>query len=300
MLVSDIIDDVKQIYGSCSNDELYRRLTDAVHMLSNKGKWDGMIGMMDICVFNQSITLPRDVMTPLKINIDGVPSVPRDKWFEYHLNGPGSQQIAWKNWREIGRFPTYRDLTEPSGITVEPTSSGDENKTITIFGYDEEYIEAREDVSISFTSPVTSQTVWSSITAVIKPKTVGKVKLYASEASTGNGYTVAFYGPTETEPRYIRIEVPENADTIRMQYRRANRDLTGPDDYIPLASRLAVLEAARAVKYMFQDNAAQYEASSQRAYQLLKEDEGAKLVTSPTGPQIVDRSSWVTYQRRRR
>lgn len=144
MIFADIKKDVKEILGMCSDDLIYRRATKAIQTLMNKGNWNPLIGIMDICACSdgRTVALPRDVETPLAVNTNGNPGFFRNKWFEFHLNGPGSDRCNQKDnctwaWDDKGVFPTFMDIIQPSYLTVIAEHKTDLSKKIRIFGKDE-------------------------------------------------------------------------------------------------------------------------------------------------------------------
>lgn len=136
---SELITDLKNALGKCDNPELYRRLTDAVKLASNQIKFaEWSVGQMDICAYDGYITLPADVMTVLAVNSAGYPTIIRDQWFQYHVNGPGS--ASWMPWGytdEIGPVVTYRDPSKAVKLICVVENSLDSNNVeVRVFGYD--------------------------------------------------------------------------------------------------------------------------------------------------------------------
>jgi hypothetical protein len=76
-----------------------------------------LLGVVDICVEGQIVTLPRDIGTVLAANIGGNPAFARSQHHEFHLNGPGSCcgscDFAWV---DQGLQPTLRRLVQPSQL----------------------------------------------------------------------------------------------------------------------------------------------------------------------------------------
>ena len=295
MLVSEVIDDIKDTFGMCANEALYRRLTDAVRMLSNKGGkyWDGLLGYMTVSVDSDTntITLPRDVLTPLEVNFDDYPTFGRDRWFEFHLNGPGGGAALKydKAWDDKGFYPTFRTFTTPSQITAIPDGT-ETGKTITIIGYDTDDREVSETIDINFATPAVTTQVFASVTRVLKDSTDNPVKLYTYVGGSVNTL-IGWYYPDEKEPQYRRIRVSAR-ENVTMLYRRKTLDLTNENDYIPLQNRLAVVQACRAVKYRYENMLQEALIAEQDALNLLEEEQGARNIETPVGPQILNLSSY--------
>lgn len=139
MIVGDIYADSVEVLGRCSQAQIFNRLTEAIALLANKGDWDPLIGYVDICSGTdyRTITLPKDIDTPLAVNIDGRPMFFRNKWFEFHLNGAGSMQETGWTWDDVGQVPIFQDILQPSTLVAIAQLQNDLGTVIQIFGYDQ-------------------------------------------------------------------------------------------------------------------------------------------------------------------
>jgi len=141
MFVSEILDDVIEILGRCDRDKALKRLTDAVKALQDEGDWNANIGVLDIRTFNDgnTITLPREVETPLAVTIDGIPVFGRDEYSRFHLNGDGltdERVVPWV-WDDVGVVPTTMDIKVPGPIIARCDLRSDEGLLARIMGVDE-------------------------------------------------------------------------------------------------------------------------------------------------------------------
>lgn len=304
LTVAEIFDDAKEIFGHCLEPKLFRKITDAVQLLANKGEIDPLVGFVDLCVDGQCITLPREIETVLALNIGGHPSLGRDELFSFHLNGPGD---TWTpcfdyTWVNSGGFPTYRDLPCPGKLVAFLDNSADNGKKIRVFGYDDQNRPLRTKVGNSwedgylvptvfgYALPEEGAPVISRITDIVKDKTVANVRLSSFDNSSSSGTLLGVFEPDETKPRYRRIKINRNCQWVRICFRRRTLDVASVNDRIYLHSRLALVLAMRAVKkYDETDLAAalQFEANATR---LLTERES--VLASPVGSpmQVNDRT----------
>lgn len=223
--VSDIQEAIEAVLGTCSDAEFYSKMNEAVEELANTGLWDPLVGNMDICTDGCQITLPDDVEVPLAINIGGHPADYRNKWFEFHLNGPGSEccgQSAGFNWTDKGDFPTFRDLIKPSTISAFPEQTEALGTVIRVYGYDENekwimspdltgVLQDGFEVSVIFGlgGGLPSTQKIKRITRVSKPVTNGFVKLVGNDSGeTTTGQTLlGLFRPNITDPLFRRITV---------------------------------------------------------------------------------------------
>ena len=252
-----------QVLGSCDTTEVLRRLTDACKRLANKGIFDPQIAEIDICVCNGTVTLPADVGTILAVNVGGRPSLVRDQYFAFHINGPGDEECQpCEMTDELGMVCTIRDPSAPVYLVAELDSSADNNKSIRVFGWDVDgkriwTPNANGEMQDGFLVPtIYGNPTRSSIAPPVnridriqKDVTKGFVKLIAVDQNTLQGHTmIGYYQPNETNPQYRRIKVKAHS-WVRIKYKKANPELTSLTDWIPVNSREALLQFLKAVKF---------------------------------------------------
>lgn len=266
IIVADIYDDVCDIVGRIGREGVFDKITQGIEMLSNKGQWDGngLEGYVDISSIEGVVTLPRYVDYPLTINIGNRPAQIRNRWFEFHLNGPGTECYqSCSSWTDLGDVVALNDLTASQGVVYASDGAGDVGKTIRIFGYDENdkwIIEDGEDgfevtailASLASTDDVSEQKV-KRIERITRGVTAGFCRLTAYDLDALTTTELGYYYPDETEPQYRRIKLPCGTCWIRMRYRKrqlAVRSLTAP---LHLRSRLAILAAVKSIEALFGD-----------------------------------------------
>jgi len=76
-----------------------------------------------------------------------------------------------------------------------------------------------------------------------------------------------------------------------MTYKRANTDITGPDDWIPLWNENALYAAVDAIMQLDLKKYAEYASAKQVFMQLLSEEQDNRNAQSPVGPQVLNFSS---------
>lgn len=276
IIVSEIAEEVRRVLGQCDDQELYARLNEAIHELSAEGNWNPAVGIMDICTSGCDITLPDDVEVPLAINVGGVPAEFRNKWFQYHLNGPGSQCCSSTcsfSWTDQGEFPTFRDPVKPSLVAAYPERAEEAGINIRVYGYDvndkwimsEDCNGTLEDgflvpVMFGMGSGMTTGVKVKRITRVSKPLTNGFVKLVALDPGSHDGGTLlGLFRPSDTNPHFRRITVSgagckdlcgctTTKTWVRMQYSRRNVKINSMDDPIFLHSPTAIKQMVQAIK----------------------------------------------------
>src|SRR5215469_13242955 len=119
IVVSDVIDQVGRVLGTCDPAYTYDVLTRAVELLANKPTktnvlWDPLLIYVDIPVVNgYYLCLPPHIETPIKINLNRSQAFTRNQVVEFRMNGAGSMDPesggSWqgRSWRALQKpWPT--------------------------------------------------------------------------------------------------------------------------------------------------------------------------------------------------
>lgn len=262
--VSECYDEAKKIVGNCSDVRLFRTMSDAVELIANKAELEGYKGWCDICTANNDrcVTLPREIGTVLAVNIGGRPTLGYSQLFNFHLNGPGDCGIScsW-TWQDQGAFhATYRDIITPAKLIAYTESAADDNKRITVFGYDADGHELWHETGgvrrrgtlvptlYGYAIPAADAPAVSRITAVDKEDMAGVLRLSTVDDSGQTGVLLGVYEPDERLPQYRRIKINRSCSWVRVAYKKSHQKITSQWDHLPLLSRRALLLAMRALK----------------------------------------------------
>lgn len=299
---STLLLDVKKVLGTCETPEMYRRLSDAVRLGSNQSKSnDWNIGEMDICVCDCCVTLPADVMTVLAVNSGGSPTLIRDQWFQYHINGSGSGCCAPCGYTdEVGQVVTYKDPSGPVLLVAVVENALDSGKALRVYGWDEDgkriYTEGAGGIledgflvptvfGFSTTNP--NAPAITRIDRIKKDLTNGFIRLVAIDPTDSTVHTqIGYYMPWETNPTYRRIKVQEKS-WVRIKYKRRDIEVRGTGDWINIDNREALLLLLRAVKYRMDgrlEDARNYEIEGMR---LLSNEAEALRPNAISPPQVI-------------
>jgi hypothetical protein len=134
ILVSDVITQVGRVLGTCDDDYVYDVLTRAVELLANKPTktnvmWDPLLIYVDLPIVSGFyVALPEHVEKPIKVNINKQPAFTRNQFFEFSMNGPGSNdpESGWQ-WQDRGYKPLQKPW--PTGGSQFIVNSSDGNDT---------------------------------------------------------------------------------------------------------------------------------------------------------------------------
>lgn len=303
MYVSDVYRDMKRAFEGCDEAEIFRRGTEAVRLMNNTGVLDYNLGEMTLCVCNGCITLPRDVGTVLGINVRGQPTLLQDQWFQYHINGPGSQDCVpcGPNSYEMGQVCTFRDPSEPAYLVAEVTSAADNNKKLRVYAYDtnrNKIFTAGPDGTLQegflvplifgFSQRNPNVPALSSIYRIAKEDTKDYVRLIAINASDGVSQTlIGYYEPNENDPQYRRIKV-QNRTSVRIKYKKRDLEIRSQRDWLNTDNRQAFILACRSVKFSGDDKYDQANAAKAQMTMLINEEAEAMRPAGPRVPQIIN------------
>lgn len=304
MIVKDILSEAKEVLGRCSDEVVFRRITDAVRLANNKGKFDAALGIMDLCVCDGCVTLPADVATVLGVMNAGQPTLLRDQWFEFHANGPGAegQFVPWGYTNEMGPVSTYKDPADEVKLVAQVENAKDSGKVnLRVFGWDKNgkriYTTGADGVLedgflvpdvYGFAIPNPDAPSIYRIDRVTKNVTNGFVKLIAVDpfSSSDTKTTIGHYLPWETTPSYRRIRVPDRS-WLRIKYRRKDIEVRGENDWINIEHRLALLLLIKAVKFRLNEQFEAARAAEADATNMLSEEAESLRPPAVGGPQVI-------------
>lgn len=138
MFVYEIYQDLAEAIGSLEERYVFKYLNNGVQILLNEGHWTNATKEKDLCTGWDEITLtlPREIETPIAINVKGRPTYARNRLFGYHVNGRGnSGQVPW-SWDDRGFVSTMMDIRDPSQLIALCENDIDYGLKLRIIGSD--------------------------------------------------------------------------------------------------------------------------------------------------------------------
>lgn len=300
MFVSEILTEAKEALGRCADDVVFRRITDAVQLANNQGKFEVSLAIINLCVCDGCITLPADVAVVLACNNNGQPTLLRDEWYQFHANGTGDDcYTPWNYTDELGAVCTFRDPAKPVTLIAEVENAKDSNCTLRVFGWDDNgkriYTEGAGGILedgflvptvFGFVGPNPVVPPIARIERIQKQVTNGFVRLIAVDPISNHSHTlIGYYQPWETNPSYRRIRVP-NRSEIRIKYRRKDIEVRSSADWININNRLALLLLLKSVIFSLNNSTQQAQQFEAEAIRLLSNEAEALRPPAQSGPQI--------------
>ncbi len=301
MFVSDILTEAKEALGRCADDVVFRRITDAVQLANNQGKFEVSLAIINLCVCDGCVTLPADVAVVLATNNNGQPTLLRDEWYRFHANGPGDECVLpWNYTNEMGAVSTFRDPSAPVNLIAVVENAKDSNCTLRVFGWDVDGKRIYSDMGggiledgflvptvFGFSGPNPTVPPIARIDRVQKQVTNGFVKLIAIDPITSLSHTlIGYYQPWETNPSYRRIRVPDRSE-IRIKYRRKDIEVRSASDWININNRLALLLLLKSVIFNLNNQTQQAQQFEAEGIRLLSNEAEALRPPALNSPQIV-------------
>lgn len=220
------------LIGKCQSDvpSIANYVNSAQRRLiyAKEARDEGWFGTWAEIAFNVSqatpyITLPRDIARLEAINVCNVPVPVRNQFYEYLAFGNGRmpKDNVWRNSNGIltnafsrNNVVTFTDMTNsPQYIVAYITDSQDVGKRTLIEGNDASgnpiySLDDANNVSgtfLSFESPsVQTVMVLSQLTGIQKDITVGEVRYYQHDPTTGDEVLLLTMQPGETTASYRR------------------------------------------------------------------------------------------------
>lgn len=164
------------------------------------------------------VSMPSTVASVASFAVDSVPIKSRSEFFEFLELGWGIRDKATGDLQafDAGQSPIYYDFTGPKLLRLYVDDSEDEDLEVYVQGTDENDDEVissdglvADGEAVVLEDPyVETSSTWNSITGIIKPVTVGCVRLYEVDPTSGTQYLLGVYRPNETHPSFRRYLIP--------------------------------------------------------------------------------------------
>ncbi len=277
----------------------------AVETLRNKAHWDADSGVVDVWTQDNTgavnlgggsghgyFVLPRFVEAVVSLNLDGRPQAPRNKWFEFHLNGLGETNRASAcKWDDAGdvvvtaRLKIDPDTNKviPVNVVAIPDSAGDNGTAVRIYGFerlgDGTEVEVYRDGVRGWLPPClygslalgTNPPDWVGFERITKATSAGFIRLVVVESGVETTQ-LGFWYPDEVEPKYRAVKINSiKSSRIRVFYRKRFTKISSLFEPLPLKSRRAIEMMLNALKLDITDQSASASLED-RAVKLLSEE----------------------------
>ncbi len=278
IIASDVLTQVGRVLGNCDQDYVFDVLTRAVELLANKPTktnvvWDPLICYVDLPIVERYyVCLPPHVLKPIKINLNREPAFTRNQFFEFSMNGPGSNdpESGW-SWQDRGWKPLQKPWpTGGAQFIMTSSDSADDQTLVKLNLINQDQSTTWVDAFIGTAGPK----CWG-ILEVSKPVTKGTISLYANNFIIETAL-VAHWAPNVLYPQFEWIKLSQSGVACKILARRRTYKITLPTDVIPLSNRQAIITACIAIKAYDTINWDDGATAEQNALRFLEEDQGAR------------------------
>lgn len=293
--LGDVLEEAQQndMLGITNRSQVLRYIRRALELAQFRANWNPWMGTLDLCSdCDGYVTLPYFVDVVVAANIGGSPAQFRNSWYEYHVNGVGSNLCGSSCglfWDDKLWSPTFQNLKDWSLIAAicEDPLDGDGSLSLIVQG---ETIDAQYNTKEALTIPTTGPsspgvrvqllngiaatdpavTYFKRITQVTKPVTRGYVKLIGFQPTQlSNAVMLGYYAPNETNPIYKRMRVSCKCQWVRVKFRRKSLALVNDYDIVPISSLQAMMLLIKSLRLSDTNNPDTSDKYLAQAVQLL-------------------------------
>jgi hypothetical protein len=225
--IRDTIGNVLNIPSS--NSRVADYINRACERLLYSGKWVQTTVRYSVCVNNGCLTWPRSIETIEAWAINSRPGTVRNGWYEFLGSGPGvlstggtcsggvSGQLI--DMADAVAFDDVAGTGKKLAVYCESTETTTSPIVLKFWGSTGTFVRSNyagtQIDGEALTLPAagayaytTNQCAPGGLVGVIKPITVGVVRLYEYDVATGALKPLAYYDPSEEIPIYRRSKIP--------------------------------------------------------------------------------------------
>lgn len=235
--------------GTCSYDLAKTYINRARRLLWEKREWNCTAEYFCVQCANKCFTLPNRYAQIKLAWINGDPASLADEWFNAtHWSKLYNQGNSCHRFvTEVGGLHVlFRDYTaHPYQIAVMAEKKADEGVTLLFEAQDEYQSYYSVEVTAKAGPDIgkNSQLV-RGIRSVSKPKTQGRLRVYAYDPTLDTKFLIAIYQPSDENPTFRRFHIPKDVDCMTIYATKKYSDLDGPLELVefsPEAMYFAVL-----------------------------------------------------------
>lgn len=251
LTLAQMVEEVKGAVGdsgTCSFEQAKTYINRARRLLFEKREWNATCEYVCICCVDSCFTLPPrySQIKAAWVNNEGASLA--DEWYNlipnarHHINNSCHRQIT-----EVGgKHVLFRDYrTRPYQIAVLAESIEDVGVPISFEEYNE-YSSYSQLTLTTVASPEMAKSIPTvvGIRSVSKPKTNGRIRVYAFDPVLETSTLLSIYQPSDVNPSWRRFHAPRGCNCITIYASKTYGDLDDPMELVeftPEAMYFAVL-----------------------------------------------------------
>lgn len=254
--IQDILPLVKQYAGAngtCSDAQGISYLNAAQLLLWNKSDFQQTTMWMKVCCVNNCVTLPSIVKQVRLAWLCGVPMSLGNQWFESipQVGQLNPKLSCWNKFIQEGNsFCTFQEYNlGPYNVMLMAENPADTGVNITVHVVDQYGTQKQDTIMLAAPPDTSTGTVMAkAVIGVVKPKTRGRVRLYAYDPTTSQNMLLAVYQPYDINPTFLRYKNMACNSPLTIFAKRKYIPVEAPTDFLSFPID-ALIHAIQAVVY---------------------------------------------------
>ena len=234
LTLEEMVEEVKGAVGdsgTCSYDLAKTYINRARRILWDKREWNATSEYVCICCVDSCFTLPPRYAQIRAAWVNNAGASLADEWFNLTPNA----QYVWQNscHRQIievgGKHVVFRDyMTRPYQLHLVAESIDDQDVELSFEAYNEYGSYEQVTIKAGEKSPKT----YSGIRSVSKPKTNGRIRVYAYDAVLETQTLISVYQPQDQNPSWRRFKAPRGCNCITLYAAKNYSYLEDPKELV--------------------------------------------------------------------
>lgn len=216
--------------GTCSEERAIKAINEARRLLWSKREWNVISEYLCITCADGGFTLPNRYEQQRLAWIDGVPATLADEWFNATpiARNYTKERSCHRAIVEVGgRHCLFQDYTvNPYFLSIVIEDYRDIGTEIA-FDVIDEYQSNRHITIVAGAPPtqVSNDIRIVGVRSASKPRTAGRVRVYAQNPNINQRLLLAIYHPDDVNPAYRRFRLPKDSKNIVIYAPRKYYDL---------------------------------------------------------------------------
>ena len=197
--------------GTCDTETIIRYINDAQEELWNKSDFQFTTGWYCIKCINNCVTLPSEIKQIRLAWICGTPISIGSQWYESipQIGQINPKRSCWNKFIQEGNtFATFQEYEGgPYNIRVMAESAQDVGVEVTPHVVDEYGTKSQETLKLALApETVDGQIMCKALIGFVKPKTHGRIRVYAYDPAKNYTLLLAVYQPYDINPTFLRYK----------------------------------------------------------------------------------------------
>lgn len=207
--------------GTCSHERAIKAINQARRLLWNKREWNNTAEYVCISCVDSCFTLPNRYEQIRLAWINNEPASLADEWFNatqwksLYNGGNSCHRLITEVGGHHVLFRDYR--TRPYQIALLAENISDAGVELGFEAQDEYGSYKRVNVTTALSpAKALSAETFVGIREASKPKTKGRIRVYAHDPTLGIDTLIGLYQPTDVNPWFRRFQAPRGCNCITL------------------------------------------------------------------------------------